>query len=114
MPDAEWCWSHHPSHAEQRRRRAARGGRAGGRGRPNHELAEIKDLLEDLTSRVLREEGAELLETGPAAVANQLINTRLRAIEQERKNKETQDLEARIESLERAQEGRRGGRAWGA
>jgi hypothetical protein len=33
-------------------------------------------------------------------VANQLINTRLRAIEQERKNKETEDLEARLEDLE--------------
>jgi len=43
------------------------------------------------------------LETGRAAVANQLINTRLRAIEQERKNKETEDLEARIEALESKQ-----------
>jgi hypothetical protein len=59
---------------------------------------------------VLKVEGAEPLETGPAAVANQLINTRLRAIEQERKNRETQDLEARIEALERAQE--RGGTRW--
>jgi hypothetical protein len=45
---------------------------------------------------------------GPAAVANQLINTRLRAIEQERKNKETEELEARIEALER----RGGMKAW--
>jgi hypothetical protein len=43
-------------------------------------------------------------------VANQLINTRLRAIEQERKNRETEDLEARIEALERAQE--KGGPKW--
>jgi hypothetical protein len=41
------------------------------------------------------------LETGPAAVANQLINTRLRAIEQERKNKETEELAERVEELER-------------
>jgi methylphosphotriester-DNA--protein-cysteine methyltransferase len=54
---------------------------------------------------------AEPLEPGPAAVANQLINTRLRAIEQERKPRETEDLEARIEALERSQEG---GRRWGA
>jgi hypothetical protein len=57
-------------------------------------------LLEDLTERVLSGE----LPTGPAAVANQLVNTRLRAIEQERKNKETEELEARIEALERARE----------
>jgi hypothetical protein len=57
-------------------------------------------LLKDLTERVLGQEGTEPLETGRAAVANQLINTRLRAIEQERKIKETEELEARIESLE--------------
>jgi hypothetical protein len=56
----------------------------------------VKALCEDLTQRVL---AGELL-PGPAAVANQLINTRLRAIEQERKNKETEDIEARIEALE--------------
>jgi hypothetical protein len=96
MPDAEWCYSHHPDYAEERRRRASRAGKAGGRGRPATELRDVKALCEDLTNRVL--EGALL--PGPAAVANQLINTRLRAIEQERKNKETEDLEARIEALE--------------
>jgi hypothetical protein len=44
------------------------------------------------------------LETGRAAVANQLVNTRLRAIEAERKIKETEELEARIEALERVRE----------
>jgi len=38
-------------------------------------------------------------------VANQLINTRLRAIELERKIKETDELEARIEALEQPQQG---------
>jgi len=76
------------------------------RSKPNRELLSIKALLEDLTERVLRGE----LQTGPAAVANQLVNTRLRAIEQERKNKETEELESRIEALERAKE--RGGSRW--
>jgi hypothetical protein len=53
------------------------------------------------------------LETGRAAVANQLINTRLRVIEQERKIRETEDLEARIEALERSQQ-KGGNRRWGA
>jgi len=65
-------------------------------------------LLEDLTTRVLEGE----LETGRAAVANQLINTRLRAIELERKIKETEELEARLEELEQALETRKG--LWGA
>lgn len=69
----------------------------------------MKALCEDLTGRLL---AGELL-PGVAAVANQLINTRLRAIERERKNKETEDLETRIEALERTQ-GQKGARPWGA
>jgi hypothetical protein len=99
------CWAHDPANAEKRRRGASRGGKA----KANRELPFIKAQLEDLTEQVLS--GA--LETGRAAVANQLINTRLRAIEQERKNRETEDLEARIEALERAQ-GQKGARKWGA
>src|SRR5215207_576049 len=109
MPEAQWCWNHHPDYEQARRRRASKGGKRGGRGRPQHETEAIKALLEDLTERVLSGD----LETGPAAVANQLINTRLRTIEQERKNRETEDLEARIEALERAQ-GQKGARKWGA
>jgi TolA-binding protein len=66
------------------------------RSKPNRELRDVKALCEDLTERVLV---GDLL-PGPAAVANQLTNTRLRAIEQERKNRETEDLEERIEDLE--------------
>src|ERR687897_1302006 len=106
MPEAEWCWNHHPDYEQARRRRASKGGRRGGRGRPQHETEAIKVLLEDLTERVLVGD----LETGPAAVANQLINTRLRALEQERKNKETEELEGRIEALELARE--RGADRW--
>jgi hypothetical protein len=100
------CWAHDPKNAEKRRRGASRGGKA----KANREIPAIKALCEDLTEQVLAGE----LETGPAAVANQLINTRLRAIEQERRNKETEDLEARIERLEQAAERERGGRRWGA
>jgi hypothetical protein len=45
-------------------------------------------------------------------VANQLVNTRLRAIETERKIKETDELEARIETLERDSQGQGGARSW--
>jgi hypothetical protein len=100
MPGEEWCWNHHPDYEQARRRRASKGGKRGGRGRPQRETEAIKALLEDLTERVLSGD----LDTGPAAVANQLVNTRLRAIEQERKIKETEELEARIGALEQAQE----------
>ncbi len=100
IPGAGWCFSHDPGRAAERRRNASRGGKLGGRGRGSGELAEIKTLLTNLTDRVLGGEGVEALETGRAAVANQLVNTRLRAVELERKIKETDELEARIEELE--------------
>jgi hypothetical protein len=90
-----FCWAHDPANAKRRSRMASRAARS----KPNRELHSIKALLENLTERVLAGE----LETGRAAVANQLVNTRLRAIEQERKIKEMEDLEARIEALESKQ-----------
>jgi hypothetical protein len=101
-PPQAYCWWHDPANADERRRAASKAGKS----RPNRELVGVKAQLQDLTRDVL----AGDLETGRAAVANQLINTRLRAIEQERKNRETEDLEARIEALEQAQE--KGGSRW--
>ena len=102
-PPQIYCWWHDPDNAEERRRAASKAGKA----KANRELPAIKAQLTDLTAQVL----AGDLETGRAAVANQLINTRLRAIEQERKNREAEDFEARIEALERAQ-GQKGARKW--
>src|SRR5215212_7282397 len=103
------CWAHSPENSEQRRKRASRGGRA----KANRELPQIKTLLEDLTERVLSGE----LPTGPAAVANQLINTRLRAIELERKIREAEEIEERLTALEdlasSAGRAKPGGSRWG-
>ncbi len=100
LPGAQWCYSHHPDHAEQRRRNAARGGKSGGRGRPAKSGAEglrdIRDLLADLTDSVLSGEVSREV----AIAANQLLNTSLRAIELERKWKEIEELEGRLEALE--------------
>ncbi len=81
IDDSDYCYAHDPHRAEERRRNASRGGKTGGRGRPGSELAEVKELLAELTRRVLGEGDEEKLATGPAAVANQLINTRLKALE---------------------------------
>ena len=86
------CWAHDPKNAERRRRGASRGGRAKARA----ELPQLKTLLSDLTDKVL----AGDLETGRAVVANQLINTRLRAVELERKIREADEIEERITALE--------------
>ena len=109
LPGAGWCYSHDPGRAEERRRNASRGGKSGGGGRGSGELAGIKALLSELTNRVLGGEGVEALETGRAAVANQLVNTRLRAVELERRIRETDELEERIEQLEQ-----KGGERWRA
>jgi hypothetical protein len=103
MRNSEWCIGHHPDRAAARHRRASKGGKRGGRGRPQRETEAIKTLLGDLTERVLSGE----LPTGQAAVANQLINTRLRAIEQERKMRELEELEERLEALEVVLKGRK-------
>jgi len=52
------------------------------------------------------------IDRAAASVAGQLLNIKLRAIEQERKIKETDELEARIEVLERASEDQGGRRSW--
>jgi len=101
-PGVQWCFNHDPARAHERRRNASRAGRS----KPSRDLAGVKTQLQNLTRDVL----AGDLETGRAAVANQLINTRLRAIELERKTRETDELEVRIEELERGGKEMGGGR----
>src|SRR5215204_3787046 len=105
-PPQEYCFWHDPESADKRRRAASKGGK----GKASKELPKIKALLEDLTDRVLSGE----LETGPASVANQLINTRLRAIEVERKIREAEEIEERLTRLEEIAKAKPGGRRWGA
>jgi len=73
------------------------------------ELRGLKKQLEDLAEEVL--EGRR--DKGVAVVVNQILNTRARLIELERKLKETEELEERIEALE-ATEQRGGTRSWGS
>ena len=106
----DYCPAHDPARQEARSRAAAKAGKS----KPGRELIDIKELCQDLADRVLSGE----LETGRAAVANQLINTRLRALEVERKIKETEELEERLARLEQLQDhsggssARRGGSRW--
>jgi hypothetical protein len=99
------CWAHDPKNAEKRRRGQSRGGR----GKPTTEIRALKKQLEDLAAGVL--DGS--VERSSAVVVNQIINTRARLIELERKVKETEELEERIEQLERTQDPS-GGKRWGA
>ena len=101
-----YCYAHHPDHVEDRQRAARKGGRRGGRGRPQAELTDIKQRLSDLADDVL--EGRQ--EKGVAAVASQLLNVYLRAVSVELKVKEQQELIERLEALEEGLEQNRGSR----
>src|SRR5215212_5081444 len=100
------CWAHDPANAARRRRGQSRGGRK----KPIRELADIKRRLSDLATDVL--EGN--VDRGDAAVAGQLLNTVIRAVSLELKVREVEELESRLEELERALESRKGGNRWGA
>jgi hypothetical protein len=91
-PGQRHCYSHDPGRAEERKRNASRGGKSKG----NQRLAKLDKQLEDLAADTL----ADNVGRGVAAVVNQIINTRARLIELERKIRETEELEVRLEALE--------------
>jgi hypothetical protein len=99
-PSHTHCYQHDPDRAEERRRNASRAARS----KPSREIVGVKAQLRDLARDVL----AGDLETGRAAVANQLINTRLRAMDLEIKIRQADDLEARVEQLERSEKPEKG------
>ncbi len=110
---SQWCYVHHPENAEERRRHGSRGGKRGGRGRPQLELTSIKTQLQDLADSVLAGE----TERSSAAVVSQILNVYLRAVTVELQVKEQLELTARLEALEEAAERQKtppGGRKWGA
>ncbi len=91
-PGAQWCYNHDPARQAERRRNAARGGKA----RASGELAGIKQRLSDLADDVLEEK----VDKGVAAVASQVLNVYLRAVSVELKAREQLELVERLEVLE--------------
>ena len=87
-----YCWAHDPANAEKRRRMASRAGSSKGGG----EIAELKTQLKKLAADVLSGDVGR----SEAAVVNQILNTRARLIELERKIREQEELEERLEALE--------------
>jgi hypothetical protein len=92
----QYCYAHDPAFAEDRKRDASKAARSPAKGRSNSEIREIKGRLKDLYVAVL--EGRA--ERAAAAVANQIANTQLRAIELERRVREQEELEERLDELE--------------
>ena len=90
-PGATHCYQHDPARSEERRCNASRGGKSKG----NSEISDLKAQLRKLAANVLSGEVGR----SEAAVVNQILNTRARLIELERKIKEL-ELEERLEALE--------------
>ena len=92
------CHAHHPDRAERRKQAASKGGRRGGRGRPQTDLTSLKADVRHVIDEVL----AGTVGHSPGAVALQGYNTLLRAAKLELDIREQQDLVARLEELEAA------------
>ncbi len=105
MDGSQWCYVHHPDHAEERRRHGAKGGKRGGRGRPQAELSDVKRRLSDLVNDVLESR----TDREDAAVAGQLLNTYIRAVGVELKAREQLELVERLDALEEGLQGRKAG-----
>jgi hypothetical protein len=110
MRNSQWCIGHDPDQAEARRRRASKGGKRGGRGRPSSELARLGARFEELADRVLREE----VERGIGAVAGQLLNGARACARDGLAAREQEELAERLEQIEAALQARKGNNKWGA
>jgi hypothetical protein len=102
MRNSEWCINHDPEQAEVRRRRASKGGKRGGRGRPSVELARLQGRFEELADKVLSGE----VERGVGAVAGQLLNGARACVRDGLVAREQEELVGRLEELERLLEAR--------
>src|SRR5215204_7115041 len=112
MRNSQWCLNHDPDKAAARRRRASKGGKRGGRGRPSVELARLQTRFEDLAEKVLIGD----VERGVGAVVGQLLNGARACVRDGLAAREQEELVARLEALEEALETKagNGGRRWGA
>jgi uncharacterized protein (DUF1501 family) len=103
-----YCYQHAPEMAEERKRRASKGGRTGGNGRGGQsEMAELKREIR----RVIEAVDSGETERGVGAVLFQGFNTLLKAVETERRIAEQEEVLERIAALE---ESTTGGARWRA
>jgi hypothetical protein len=105
MRNSEWCIGHDPDQAEARCRRASKGGKRGGRGRPSSELARLQRRFEELADKVL--EGS--VDRAAGAVAGQLLNGARACVRDGLTAREQEELVERMEELEASLQGRKAG-----
>jgi hypothetical protein len=107
---SDYCYAHHPDHAHERRRHGARGGKRGGRARPQTELALLKAEVRDVIAAVRSGD----LDKGVGAVLGQLYNTLLKAMSIGLDVEERLELVGRMEALEEALQNRKDRGGYGA
>ncbi len=100
-----YCFAHDPAKAEQRSRNASKAGRS----KPLKELQEVREQLRSMAQQVL--DGA--VDRDDAGVASRILAVYLRAVEQERRVRELEDLLPRLAEIERRLDAEDGGRRWG-
>jgi hypothetical protein len=99
-----YCHHHDPDRAEERSMAASRAAKSR---HQDTELGQAKARLKELADEVVKGE----LATSRGSVAAQLLGVFIRAVEQERKQKELVEFGARIQAIEQAQE--RSANSWG-
>jgi hypothetical protein len=104
--EQRYCYSHDPLRAGERRRNAARGGKAKASG----EVGRVKARLQTLADMV--EEGQ--MDRADAAVISQIWGTYLRAVSVELKAREQLEIAERLEQLEEDLGHKGGSSRWGA
>jgi hypothetical protein len=87
-----YCFAHDPAAADKRSRNASKAARS----KPRRELSEVKEQLRGLADDVL----AGRVDQDAAAVASRILGVYLRAAEQERKQRDQEEILERIEALE--------------
>ncbi len=97
-----YCFAHDPSRSKERTHNASKAGRS----KPKRELQAIREQASKLFDEVHSGE----VEPKAGAVLTQITNTQARILELERKLKETEELEERLEALEQAQHQKAGSR----
>jgi len=103
LTGSDYCNAHHPDRAEARKRSASKAGRFGGRGRPKVRVDEVYKLADEQIKGLFDRS----VDPRRSAVAVQWANTKLRAVETERKLVELGDLEEKVVQLERMYKERR-------
>jgi hypothetical protein len=103
-----YCYVHDPATKAERKRSGSRGGRLGGRGRPQMEIAGIKKQLQTIADGVL--DGS--VNRADGAVVAQILGVLIKAMNTELAIKEQLEVVGRLEELEdelQRQDGRRYG-----